>query len=67
MPRLDGFELLRALKADPQLARIPVAMLTSRSGAKHRQMAMELGAVQYFTKPYNEPQLLSAIAQLVGG
>ncbi|MBK4729996.1 hybrid sensor histidine kinase/response regulator [Oxynema sp. CENA135] len=67
MPRLDGFELLRALKADPQLARIPVAMLTSRSGAKHRQMAMDLGAVQYFTKPYNEPQLLSAIAQLVGG
>jgi chemosensory pili system protein ChpA (sensor histidine kinase/response regulator) len=66
MPRMDGFEFLAEVKENPQFSDIPVAMLTSRSGAKHRQRAMELGAVQYFTKPYNERQLLEAIAQLVG-
>ncbi len=65
MPRMDGFELLRNIKSNPKLASIPVAMLTSRSGARHRQMAMELGAVEYFTKPYNEIQLLDAIAKLI--
>lgn len=65
MPRMDGFEFLAEVKDNPQFSDIPVAMLTSRSGAKHRQRAMELGAVQYFTKPYNERQLLEAIAQLL--
>ncbi|MGE5658070.1 MAG: response regulator [Actinomycetota bacterium] len=67
MPRMDGFELLRSLKTTPQFAQIPVAMLTSRSGAKHRQMALELGAQQYFTKPYSEVQLLEAVSQLLKG
>ncbi len=40
-------------------------MLTSRSGEKHRQMAMELGANQYFTKPYSEALLLEAIPKLI--
>ncbi|MCT7974547.1 hybrid sensor histidine kinase/response regulator [Laspinema olomoucense] len=66
MPRMDGFEFLAAVKENPQFSPIPVAMLTSRSGAKHRQRAMDLGAVKYFTKPYNERQLLEAIAQLLG-
>ncbi|MBD2185962.1 hybrid sensor histidine kinase/response regulator [Planktothrix sp. FACHB-1355] len=65
MPRMDGFELLSSLKSHPHFASIPVAMLTSRSGIKYRQLAMELGAVQYFTKPYNEGQLLEAIAKLI--
>ncbi|WP_249071505.1 hybrid sensor histidine kinase/response regulator [Argonema antarcticum] len=65
MPRMDGFELLQSVKSQPKLASIPVAMLTSRSGLKYRQMASELGAVQYFTKPYNEAQLLEAIAKLI--
>ncbi|MBO0350257.1 hybrid sensor histidine kinase/response regulator [Phormidium pseudopriestleyi FRX01] len=65
MPRMDGFEFLSAVKETPQFSHIPVAMLTSRSGAKHRQRAMDLGAVKYFTKPYNEGQLLEAIAQLL--
>ncbi|MBD2041905.1 hybrid sensor histidine kinase/response regulator [Microcoleus sp. FACHB-672] len=67
MPRMDGFELLREIKSDPKFAAIPVAMLTSRSGAKHRQMALELGASHYFTKPYSEPHLLEVIAQLIAG
>lgn len=65
MPRMDGFELLHSIKSCASLAQIPVAMLTSRSGSKHRQLAMELGASQYFTKPFQEAQLLEAIAQLL--
>lgn len=65
MPRVDGFEFLRRVKSNSSLSHIPVAMLTSRSGAKHRQLAMELGACYYFTKPYNEAQLLEAIARII--
>ncbi|MEG4418975.1 hybrid sensor histidine kinase/response regulator [Microcoleus sp. LAD1_D5] len=65
MPRMDGFELLRSIRSTERFAKIPVAMLTSRSGEKHRQMAMELGANQYFTKPYSEAQLLQAIPKLI--
>ncbi|MEG4206477.1 hybrid sensor histidine kinase/response regulator [Microcoleus sp. Pol7_A1] len=65
MPRMDGFELLRSIRSTQQFANIPVAMLTSRSGEKHRQIAMELGANQYFTKPYSEAQLLQAIPKLL--
>ncbi len=65
MPRMDGFDLLRSIRSTQRFANIPVAMLTSRSGEKHRQMAMELGANQYFTKPYSEPQLLEAIPKLI--
>ena len=65
MPRMDGFEFLRSMRSTQRFAKIPVAMLTSRSGEKHRQMAMELGANQYFTKPYSEAQLLEAIPKLI--
>ncbi|MEZ2238981.1 response regulator [Microcoleus sp.] len=65
MPRMDGFEFLRSVRSTQRFAKIPVAMLTSRSGEKHRQMAMELGANQYFTKPYSEAQLLEAIPKLI--
>ena len=65
MPRMDGFELLRSMRSIQRFAKIPVAMLTSRSGEKHRQMAMQLGANQYFTKPYSEALLLEAIPKLI--
>ncbi len=65
MPKMDGFELLESIKKQPELCQIPVAMLTSRSGAKHRQRALDLGAVDYFTKPYNEATLLGAIANIL--
>jgi chemosensory pili system protein ChpA (sensor histidine kinase/response regulator) len=65
MPRMDGFQLLQAIKSNSQFAAIPVAILTSRSGTKHRQMGMDLGASAYFTKPYSEAQLLEAIAKLL--
>jgi chemosensory pili system protein ChpA (sensor histidine kinase/response regulator) len=65
MPRMDGFELLRSLKNHPSWATIPVVMLTSRSGQKHRQLAAELGAIDYLTKPYNEAKFLDKIANIL--
>ncbi|WP_017327416.1 hybrid sensor histidine kinase/response regulator [Synechococcus sp. PCC 7336] len=66
MPRLDGFGFLARVQADPHLAQLPVVMLTSRSGDKHRRLAMELGASAYFTKPYREVELLQKLRQLTG-
>ncbi len=65
MPRLDGYGFLAKVKASPPLESIPIAMLTSRSGDKHRQLAMNLGASAYFSKPYSEQALLQTIGSLV--
>ncbi|KAM3097871.1 response regulator [Phormidesmis sp. 146-35] len=65
MPRLDGYGLLAKMKANPTLERVPIAMLTSRSSDKHRQIATNLGANAYFSKPYNEQVLLRTLAQLI--
>ena len=65
MPRLDGFGLLTKLRANHKLCHIPVTMLTSRSGDKHRQLATQLGADAYFSKPYNEQVLLQTLQQLI--
>jgi len=64
MPRLDGYGLLARVKSDPALKHLPIAMLTSRSGDKHRQLAMDLGATVYLSKPYNEQELLKTLKQL---
>ncbi len=66
MPRMDGFELVRALRAAPRLATLPVIMITSRSADKHRQVAAELGVEHYLGKPYDDAELLALIAGLVG-
>ncbi|MBD2091534.1 hybrid sensor histidine kinase/response regulator [Microcoleus sp. FACHB-1515] len=65
MPRLDGYGFLAKVKSMPAFEQIPIAMLTSRSGDKHRQLAMSLGATAYFSKPYNEQTLLQTLEQLV--
>ncbi|NJL22073.1 MAG: hybrid sensor histidine kinase/response regulator [Leptolyngbyaceae cyanobacterium SM1_3_5] len=65
MPRLDGYGFLAKVKSMPAFEQIPIAMLTSRSGDKHRQLAMSLGATAYFSKPYNEQTLLKTLEQLV--
>ncbi|MBD2437420.1 hybrid sensor histidine kinase/response regulator [Nostoc sp. FACHB-110] len=66
MPRLDGYGFLGKVKNSVDLKNIPVAMLTSRSSDKHRQMAMQLGAEAYFSKPYNEQELLHTLEELIG-
>ncbi len=65
MPRLDGYGFLARLKAEAVHEQLPVAMLTSRSSQKHRQLAMNLGAAAYFTKPYNEQSLLRTLEDLI--
>ena len=65
MPRLNGFELLNKLRVNSHLSNIPVVMLTSRSGTKYRQIASELGASAYLTKPYSENELLSIITDIL--
>jgi two-component system, chemotaxis family, sensor histidine kinase and response regulator PixL len=65
MPRLNGFEFLSQVRHDLTLAKIPVVMLTSRSGMKYRQLAQELGATAYLTKPYTDSDLLSHIAEVL--
>jgi chemosensory pili system protein ChpA (sensor histidine kinase/response regulator) len=66
MPRLDGFGFLAKVKEDAHLQKIPVAMLSSRGSEKHRQHAAHLGATAYFTKPYNEQELLRSLAEILG-
>jgi chemosensory pili system protein ChpA (sensor histidine kinase/response regulator) len=58
MPRMDGFDLLRNVRADERLAGLPVVMITSRTAQKHRDLAAELGADHYLGKPYGEDELL---------
>ncbi|MFH7244530.1 MAG: response regulator [Spirulina sp.] len=67
MPRMDGLELLSRLQKDEILSQIPIAMLTSRGADRHRQMAVELGAKGYFTKPYLEEMLLDAAQRMLKG
>ncbi|MBD2409531.1 hybrid sensor histidine kinase/response regulator [Nostoc calcicola FACHB-389] len=67
MPQMNGFEFLEHRRQDERLSGVPVVMLTTRSGQKHRQLALALGAKAYMTKPYSEQNFLAAIAELVNG
>jgi two-component system, chemotaxis family, sensor histidine kinase and response regulator PixL len=64
MPQMNGFEFLSHCRQDPKLSQIPIVMLTTRGGQKHRQLAMTLGAKDYLTKPQSERELLDIIAKL---
>uniref|UniRef100_B8HNR9 histidine kinase n=1 Tax=Cyanothece sp. (strain PCC 7425 / ATCC 29141) TaxID=395961 RepID=B8HNR9_CYAP4 len=65
MPVMNGFEFLSHRRQNTELNKIPVVMLTSRGGQKHRQLALQLGATGYFTKPYIEQQFLSEVKQQI--
>ncbi|HVR61311.1 MAG TPA: Hpt domain-containing protein [Polyangia bacterium] len=65
MPRMHGFELIRELRFLPAYRDLPIAVVTSRSGTKHRQQARELGATEYLTKPFTA-QMLAEILDRVG-
>ncbi len=65
MPRLDGYGFLAKLRSNNPLSQLPVMMLTSRSGEKHRKLAENLGAAAYFSKPYNEQVLLRTLEDMV--
>jgi len=65
MPRMDGYEVAAHVRNDPRLKDVPIIMITSRVGEKHRARAIELGVDDYLGKPYQEAQLLDAIEPLV--
>ena len=65
MPRMDGYEVAAHVRNDPRLRAVPIIMITSRVGEKHRARAIEFGVDDYLGKPYQETELLEAIAPLV--
>jgi chemosensory pili system protein ChpA (sensor histidine kinase/response regulator) len=65
MPHLDGYGFLDKINSNNTTKNIPVVMLTSRSSDKHRQLAMQLGARAYFSKPYNEQELLRTLEEII--
>jgi chemosensory pili system protein ChpA (sensor histidine kinase/response regulator) len=67
MPRMDGFEVATLVRHDERLMDLPIIMITSRTGEKHRERAMSIGVNEYLGKPYQESLLLETIAQLVPG
>ena len=65
MPRMDGFEFAKTIKADTRLAHIPIIMITSRTAEKHRNRARELGVDVYLGKPYQEDELLRNLREIL--
>ncbi|SFK50966.1 Hpt domain-containing protein [Azotobacter beijerinckii] len=65
MPRMDGFEVATRVRHDERLKDLPIIMITSRTGEKHRERALGLGVDEYLGKPYQEALLLEAIHRLV--
>ena len=66
MPRMTGYELMVQLRQNASTRRIPVMVVTSRAGSKHRDRAMKEGASAFLTKPVQEDQLLATVEQLMG-
>jgi chemosensory pili system protein ChpA (sensor histidine kinase/response regulator) len=65
MPRMDGYELATAVRSDPRLKHIPIIMITSRTGDKHRDRALNIGVNMYMGKPFQEHELLDNIQSLL--
>lgn len=66
MPQMDGFELATAVRQEPSTCDLPIIMISSRTGAKHSERAHEIGVQGFLGKPYQEPELLAHIGQLLG-
>nr|WP_193570449.1 Hpt domain-containing protein [Luteibacter yeojuensis] len=66
MPRMDGYELATQMKAEERLAGVPIIMITSRTGDKHRQRAFDIGVDRYIGKPYQENDLIVQINDVLG-
>ena len=66
MPKLNGFEVIQALRSRPQTQQTPVVVMTTRAGDKHGQMAISIGASSYVAKPVEERALLQEVERWVG-
>jgi len=67
MPVMHGYDLMAEMKRNPALMNIPVIVLTSRAGDKHRQKAIEMGAQDYLVKPFEEQEMLESLKRLLSG
>lgn len=65
MPRMDGFEVAKNIRTSSRLKHLPIIMITSRTGEKHRERALGLGVNRYMGKPYQEDVLLKNIKELI--
>jgi len=66
MPRTNGYELMAHLRQNPATADIPVMVVTSRAGAKHRDKAIKQGAIEFLVKPVQEEQFVAVVSRLIG-
>ncbi|HET9744036.1 MAG TPA: response regulator [Terriglobales bacterium] len=66
MPRTNGYELIMHLRQSPETKNIPVIVVTSRAGAKHRERAIKEGAAGFLTKPVQDEQLIATVGELIG-
>jgi chemosensory pili system protein ChpA (sensor histidine kinase/response regulator) len=66
MPRMDGYELATYMRNDSRLKAVPIIMITSRTGEKHRQRAFDLGVNRYLGKPYQEVELMRNVFEMLG-
>jgi len=66
MPRTNGYELMMHLRQTPETRNIPVMVVTSRAGTKHRERAIKEGATAFLTKPVQDEQLIAAVSELIG-
>ena len=67
MPRLDGFEVVSRVRHDNRLRDLPIIMISSRTGEKHRERALSLGANEFLGKPYQDQVLMQTIAEVAPG
>jgi len=66
LPRMDGYEVLKRLKGDPQTADIPVIVLTARGEKEDRARSLELGAASFMAKPFSPRQLVAEVKRALG-
>lgn len=66
LPKLNGFEVLKLVKTDPLLEALPIVILTAKGQAHDRQLALEIGASAFITKPFSNRDILDQIGRLCG-
>ncbi|NLI76889.1 MAG: response regulator [Candidatus Riflebacteria bacterium] len=66
MPKMNGFDVCRTLRADPAFAAVPILLLTARGQEIDRRMGLEAGATEYITKPFSPRQLLQTVQEKLG-
>ncbi len=67
MPVMHGYDLIAEMKRSPVFSAVPIIVLTSRAGEKHRQKAIDMGAQDYLVKPFEEQEMIEALKRLLSG